>query len=109
MDIKYEYTEAVVPNTTMQKMLVNGVHKTYIIKAMEGYDLHDIVLSNMLKKVVDDNGLKKEELCLQRGYTSGSVSYGANNGFEQKTIDVDGVPTVAYGDREFFTVKKGED
>ena len=111
MDIAYKDTESLVPNTKMQKMFVDGVHKTYIIQPEEGYKLHDIDIGIMVpeERIDEDTGVKTEVEVLQRGYTSGSVSCGAAYDFAQRTIDIDGVPTGVYGDREFFTVKKGED
>lgn len=40
----YTYEDVIptlIANTTMQKRLLNGVHRTYLIKANDGYVLHD--------------------------------------------------------------------
>lgn len=42
MIITYEdLTPALVENTTMQKVFVDGVHEKYTIKPIDGYVLHD--------------------------------------------------------------------
>lgn len=37
----YEDISTLIPNTTMQRVLVDGVCKVYTIKANDGYVLHD--------------------------------------------------------------------
>lgn len=40
--ITYEnVTPTLIPNTEMNKMLLDGVHKVYTIEAVDGYVLHD--------------------------------------------------------------------
>lgn len=40
----YTYEDVIptiIPNTTMQKMLLDGVHRSYVIAPIDGYVLHD--------------------------------------------------------------------
>ena len=39
--IREDLTPSLIPNTSMQKIFVDGVHTQYGIKANEGYVLHD--------------------------------------------------------------------
>ena len=39
--IREDLIPSLIPNTSMQKIFVNGIHTQYGIKANEGYVLHD--------------------------------------------------------------------
>jgi len=66
--ITYEDVTPAYENTTMQKFLIDGVHKQYVIQAIDGYVLHD----NRL----DYNDLNPDtmEETLKLGYTGETVS-----------------------------------
>lgn len=97
MAITYEeVTPSIIPNTTMRKMLSNGLHRTYIIEAVDGYVLHDN----------EADGYDADLNTIIR-YSSGSCSCGANYDFsttEMTVPDINGnmVIVTAYGSREFF-------
>lgn len=90
MTITYEeVTPTLIENTTMQKFLMDGVHRTYIIEPVDGYVLHDKV--NDWTDVDFDTG----EETFKLGYIRGTVSCGANYDFEANP-------------REFYTVFESE-
>lgn len=97
MAYSYEdVTPSLIPNTTMRKRLLDGVHKQYIIEAVDGYVLHDNTAEGI---DLDGNPVPR--------YSSGSRSCGANYDFsttEKVVKDIDGneVTVTAYGSREFF-------
>lgn len=76
MTITYEdVTPTLIPNTTMQKGVVDGVHRNYIIRPVDGYVLHD----KGRDWTVEDEETGEE--IVVRGYTSGQASCGANYDF----------------------------
>lgn len=86
----YTYEEinpTLIENTTMQKMLLNGVHRTYVIQANEGFVLHDKALDG---EIVDD--MTGEVLGITLGYTRGSVSCAASYNFTTNTREFYAVP-----------------
>lgn len=99
----YTYEDVIptlIPNTTMQRRFIDGVHKQYVIAPVDGYVLHT--------KTAD-----YEELDTETGmptgrtifcYASGSASCGANYDFTPLQVtDENGVTFTAYGaQREFF-------
>lgn len=97
MAITYEeVTPSIIPNTTMRKMLSNGVHRTYVIEPVEGYVLHDNTA----------DGIDLEDNIVPR-YSTGTCSCGASYDFsttEMTVPDINGneVTVTAYGSREFF-------
>ena len=97
MAITYEdVTPSLIPNTTTKKMISNGVHRTYIFEAVDGYVLHDNAA----------DWLDENENVIRR-YSSGDCSCGANYDFTTTEItvpDINGnnVVVTAYGSREFF-------
>lgn len=85
-----------IPNTVMQKRLLNGVHKTYLIEAADGYVLHDNAADEL---DLEDNIVLK--------YSVGTCTCGANYDFsttEMTVPDINGnmVVVTAYGSRQFF-------
>lgn len=99
----YSYEDVIptlVPNTTMQKMILDGVHRSYVIAPIEGYVLHD---KNRDWNDIDPvTGMPSEEPTL--GYTTGTATCGANYDFTTVQVtDENGVTHTAYGaKREFF-------
>ncbi len=97
MEISYEnITPSLIPNTTMKKMLIDGVHKAYIITPDDGYVLHD-------KEADGVDEFEKTIHC----YLGGACSCGSAYDFKaaQMTVsDVNGemATVTAYGSREFF-------
>ena len=98
MTITYEdVIPSLIPNTTMVKGIVDGVHRNYRITPIEGYVLHD--------NVADGFDLKTETVVPR--FSTGMCSCGKNYDFSPTTkelVDVNGntVTVTAYGDREFY-------
>lgn len=86
-------TPTLIPNTTMQRVIRDGVHKQYYIYPNEGYVLHDN--ASDYTDIDPDTG---EEITVLTYYT-GMCSCGKNYDFDN-TIVIDGY--TAYGSREFF-------
>ena len=89
-----DVTPSLIDNTTMQKMFIDGVHKVYVIGAIDGYVLHD--------KSYDFGALDPEfggplfdeegnEVMLP-GYTSGTVTCAANYNFVTNPREFYAVP-----------------
>lgn len=92
----YEVMEqTLIPNTTMTKSLMDGVHQSYQIAPSEGYVLHDKILD--VEGFDPDTMMPTGEVTL--GYYPIARSIGANYDFDNTTI-IDGY--TAYGEREFF-------
>lgn len=66
--ITYKKATPVYENTVMKKFLIDGVHKQYVIQAIEGYVLHD----NRLDYIEGNPDTMEETLKL--GYTGEMVS-----------------------------------
>ena len=99
----YTYEDVIptlIPNTTMQKMFIDGVHKVYVITPVEGYVLRD--------KANDEEEYNPETLeftgRILFHYASGGATCGANYDFTPLQVtDENGVVHTAYGaQREFF-------
>lgn len=108
-EITYEdVTPTLIPNTTMLKMLRDGVHKTYRITPNEGYVLHDKARD---WDHTDDDGNITESF---QGFTRVTASCPASYDFTPVTVNhTDGngytVPVTAYGaQREFYAVLESE-
>lgn len=103
MAITYEdVTPSFILNTTMQKMLTDGVHKAYRIKPIANYVLHDNTLDEPL---FDENTM--ESIGVKFGYSPSGVyvTCGANYDFTTHTVtDENGNAYTAYGNRDFFAV-----
>ena len=98
----YTYEDVIptlIPNTTMQKRLLDGVHRSYVIAPIDGYVLHT--------KSADYEETDPETL-MPTGrvifmYASGRASCGANYDFTPLQVtDENGVTFTAYGSRAFF-------
>ncbi len=91
-------TPSYIENTTMQKVYMDGIHRTYEITPVSGYVLHD--------RASDwDDPMTGYE----RGYTVGTCSCAANYDFTPRAVTVtdrNGVSmeVTGYGDREFFAI-----
>lgn len=95
-----DITPSLIPNTTMRKVLEDGVHKAYYLKAIDGYVLHD-----KARDWTDIDPVTMEETEYHRGYTRAEASCWNDYDFttSQITID-DGTIVTAYGEREFFAI-----
>ena len=82
-----------IPNTTMQKVFRDGVHRQYYITPNEGYVLHDNAVE--FPDIDPETG---EEVTLFNYYT-GMCSCGASYDFDNTTV-IDGY--TAYGSKRFF-------
>lgn len=110
MAITYEeVTPSLIPNTTMKKMLSNGLHRTYQITPIANYVLHD----NVMDYPYQDPETMEETL--KFGYSPSSVykSCSATYDFTPHTVtDENGNTYTAYGNRDFFSIPehiKGEE
>lgn len=92
-----------VPNTTMQKKLLDGVHKVYIIEPNEGYVLHD----NRTYGIILDDELNETRY---PRFATGDMSVSANYDFNNTTQGTyEGVDGVTYnvtkiGEYELYTL-----
>ncbi len=89
---------SLIPNTTMVKGIVDGVHRNYRITPNEGYVLHD-----KANDYADLDHITMTEIP-KLGYAIGTVSCGANYDFTPVQVtDENGETHTAYGSaREFF-------
>ena len=85
---------SLIANTTMRKLFINGVHRTYNITPIAGYVLHDNA-----RDWEEMNPENPEETIFTRGYTTGTASCAAAYDFGAVTV-IDGY--AAIGTREFF-------
>ena len=85
--------ESVIPNTTMQKITVNGVDRQYKITPVDGYELHNS------SRDWEDEDVETGEKVFHRGYTRLYSTIGIGYDFDN-TKEVDG--HIAYGDKEIF-------
>lgn len=96
-NLRYEIvTPSPIPNVTVRRVYVDGVHKIYQIVPNGGYVLHD--------KARDSTELNPDtrEETTRLGYTTTYATCGANYAFTPVTVkDENGVAFTAYGDREF--------
>jgi hypothetical protein len=106
MAIVYENVEpSLIPNTIMQKGILNGIHKNYHIYPIANYVLHDNAMDYQ-----DINPETLEET-LKFGYSPSSVyvSCGANYDFTPHTVtDENGNTYTAYGNRDFFAIPQSD-
>ena len=87
MTITYEEVNpTLIPNTTMVKGLVDGVHRNYRITPVDGYVLHD--------NETDYPGLDPEtgEEVVMLGFTRGTCSCAANYDFSANPREFYAVP-----------------
>ena len=85
--ITYEnVTPSLIENTTMRKLLRDGVHQAYVISPVDGYVLHDNA-----RDWTDNDPVTGEEI-LYRGYTTGTASCGANYDFVTNPREFYAVP-----------------
>lgn len=93
-------SQTLIPNTTMRKMLIDGVHKGYSIQPISGYVLHT---SGLDIDVYDES--YTHIIGVKFGYSPSSVDVtcGANYDFTARTVtDENGDTFTAYGDMAFF-------
>lgn len=85
-----------IPNTTMEKVVNDGVPLYFKVSPNEGYVLHDTT-----HDVVDIDPITMVQ-SKKLGFTKGYVTCGASYGFTPITItDENGKSFTAYGEREF--------
>ena len=99
MAITYTDVEPIIPNTTMQKMGVNGVDRQYKITPVSGYVMH----SNT-RDWVDEN-LETGETTFYRGYTRGYSTVQITYDFDN-TTEIEGY--TAYGRYGIFARPESE-
>lgn len=94
-----------IPNTTMCECYNDdGVHKTYEIRANDGYVLHD---TNYDSPEVDENYEETGDTIL--GYIINVVSCPADYAFTPTQMrDEAGNTVTAYGTRQFFAKKSSD-
>lgn len=76
--VKEPVTPSLIPNTTMVKGVLNGVHKSYEITPIDGYVLHDRLLDEFAEYDENGNGIG-EPIVL--GFYSGTRSVAASYDF----------------------------
>ena len=107
MTISYEdVTPSLIPNTTMRKMLIDGVHKTYHIYPIANYVLHDNTLD-----FEEYDEITMQVIGTKFGYSPSGFykSCGANYDFTAHTVtDENGNTYTAYGNRDFFAVPESD-
>lgn len=86
-----------IPNTTMQKRLNNGIHIQYLITPNEGYVLHDNTYDYPIFDEFDN-----ETTVLGYRTTTGTVA-AAYDFSTTEMIDEAGNTVLAYGNRQFYT------
>lgn len=99
----YTYEDVIpslIPNTTMQKRFINGVHKQYVITPLENYVLRDKADDYV---EIDPDTLEPTGRVIFH-YASGGATCGASYDFTPLQVtDENGVTHTAYGaQREFF-------
>ena len=98
--INYENViPTLIPNTTMQKRFIDGVHKQYVIAPVEGYVLHDS--ASDMEGFDPETGEPTGQMVFY--YASGDATCGANYDFTSVQVtDENGVTHTGYGSRAFF-------
>ena len=100
-----EMATSLIPNTTMRKRLVDGVHKSYHIQPISGYVLHD----NTMDYINIDPNTYEETTKFGYSPSSVYVTCGASYDFSTHTVtDENGNAYTAYGNRDFFAVLESE-
>ena len=102
----YTYEDVIpslIPNTTMQKRLLDGVHRTYIITPDEGFVMH-----NKSRDFLDMDPATGEYTLQKLGFSAAPATCAANYDFTPCTVtDFDGTTYTAYGTvKEFFTIPR---
>lgn len=106
MVFTYEDITTLIPNTTMQKIYIDEVHKGYRIQPIANYVLHD---NAMDIDIFDEEG--ENVIGKTFGYSPDSVyvTCGANYDFTTHTVtDDNGNTYTAYGNRDFFAVPESD-
>lgn len=107
MIITYEdVTPSLIPNTTMRKMFIDGIHKTYHIYPITNYVLHDNALNT---DILDETGFNV--IGQNFGYSPSGVyvSCAATYDFTTHTVtDENGNTYTAYGNRDFFAAPESD-
>lgn len=98
----YTYEDVIptlIPHTSMRKMFINGVHKTFVIAPVNGYVLHDS--ASDMEGFDPETGELTGQIVFY--YASGDATCGANYDFTPVQVtDENGVMHTAYGSRAFF-------
>lgn len=104
--MNYTYEDVIpslIPNTIMQKKLGDGIHRTYTIKAIDGYVLHDKTRDYEYINPDTDEWIPK------RGYTTAMSTCQAAYAFTPTEITIDdGTVVTAYGAREYFAIPEND-
>jgi hypothetical protein len=87
-----------IPNTTMQKAFMDGVHRVYYIKAVDGYVLHDKARD---WDHTDDDGNIIETF---QGFTTARTSCAANYDFVANPREFFAVPREEVPEDQIFGV-----
>lgn len=82
----YTYEDVIPPiieNTIMQKRLLNGTHRSYTIKAIDGYVLHDNTLDYQSSDPITGEPLFDEDgnPLITLGYATGTKTCAASYDF----------------------------
>lgn len=95
MTVYEDVIPSLIPNTTMQRSVVDGTPRVYRIRPIDGYVLHDNALDYF---DIDD-------VTVIRGYDSGGASCHVSYDFTPTAV-IDGYE--ALGSREFFARPESE-
>lgn len=101
-DITRETIAALIPNTEMQKVFVDGVHKAYAVNPINGYLLHDSAFDEVS---LAENGTEKVRFRYKTTETTISASYDFR---PFQVQDETGMHYTGYGDRLLYTLPESD-
>ena len=104
MEITFEpINPSLIPNTTITKGFLNGVHRTYRITPNDGYVLHVKEWDNT---AYDEDGNETGDVVL--GYQTGMASVGFNYNWEENPREFFAVLADSVPIEQIHGVKGGE-
>ena len=91
-----EVTPTLIPNTTVEKMLRDGVHRQYVITPIDGYVLHNNVRD---WTHIDPDTMEET---FYRGYSQSSSSVSSNYDFTENPNELYAVPAGSVPAEQIF-------
>jgi hypothetical protein len=111
MPVINENMTTLIPNATMQKKYINGIHKGYNVTPNEGYVLHDTQYDTVrFENQIDENTGETVQVEVPvLGYHTMTVTCSASYAFTPIQMqDEAGNTVTAYGDRKFYCKPIGD-